>query len=120
MPRQRSKHLAMTARDFAQTMRLIGNAFERRQRASERCDKFRSVGKLVVVQPDARVGMMQIGFLLTVEFLQLRAESLERMRKSVAAGARPRAAQHRALKRCDRAIAARPANAQQRMLEQRQ
>ena len=90
------------------------------QRARERRDKFRSVGKFVVVQPDARVGMMQIGFLLTVEFLQLRAESLERMRKSVAAGARPRAAQHRALKRGDRAIAARPAKPQQRMLEQRQ
>ena len=43
---------------------------------AERRDKFRSVRQLVVGQPDARIGMMQIGLsAVTMEFLQLRAET---------------------------------------------
>ena len=95
----------MPRRDIAQAMRLIGDAFERRQRARKRCDKFRGFCKLAVVQSDARIGMMQIGLSLGAVFFQLRTKSIERVRQSDAAGAGPRAAQHRAFERSDRALA---------------
>src|SRR5580692_4709385 len=106
--------------DIAQTMRLIGNAFERRQCACQRRHKFRGFRKLAVVQSDARIGTMQIGLLTAAVLFELRAERMERVCEAIAAGTRARAAQHCALKRSDGTVAVRHTKTQQRMLEQRE
>ena len=63
---------------------------------------------------------MQIGFLTAAVFFELCAKRIERVRKAIAAGARPGAAQHRAFERRDSAPGMRHTKMQQRMLEQRQ
>ena len=61
---------------------------------------------------------MQIGRLFVPEFSVLDAESFEGVRKPRSAGARPRSAQNRALKRGDGALVVARSEPQQRVLEQ--
>ena len=88
--------------------------FQRRQRGGEPGDQFGGNVELIVGNQPARIA--------AVKLVAIGAEGCERVRKAVAAGARPRAAQQRALQRGDGGVvrARRCAEPQQRMFQQRQ
>ena len=101
--RKRGDDVAMPRHEIGEGMRTGAQAFKRRQRGGELDHEVRGGLQLAVGEAGARIGGMQIGALLAAQFRQLGAEGRERVREAGRSRPRPRAAQHRAFERRDRA-----------------